>query len=396
MSFLHFFTVVLLVLGVGYGYVGWRLIVRSPFSQKWKNFGWIALCLLFSLPMMTFILTVNGAEGFWLDAFSWTGYVGLGFFSMVFMLLLARDLTSLLGAAFRRTAAFFTKPDIQAVPVDVGRRQFLKQSVDVGLIGAAGLLTTYGIYEARRRPGVVEVPIPLRNLPAEFEGFRIVQVTDIHAGLTVKRPFVETVAEQIDELGPDLIAFTGDLADGSVSYLREHVSPFAQVKAPFGKFFITGNHEYYSGAEAWIEEADRLGYTPLINEHRVVVRGPSRLLLAGVTDYTAGQFIKAQASDPEAAVSGAPPCDIRILLAHQPKSIYAALPLGFDLQISGHTHGGQFFPWNVFAAVGQPYVFGLHKRENTWVYVSKGTGYWGPPVRLGARSEITVLKLTRG
>ena len=172
--------------------------------------------------------------------------------------------------------------------------------------------------------------------------------------------------------------------------------PLAQLKAPFGKFFITGNHEYYSGAESWIEEADRLGYKPLINQHHVLKRGTSSLLLAGVTDFTAGQFIKAQESSAEVAVSGAPSCDVRILLAHQPKSIFGALPFQFDLQISGHTHGGQFFPWNVFAAVGQPYVLGLHKMENTWVYVSKGTGYWGPPVRLGARSEITILKLTKG
>ncbi|MBI4428855.1 MAG: metallophosphoesterase, partial [Ignavibacteriales bacterium] len=344
-------------------------------------------------PMLAFILNISRAEGFWFDVFSWVGYVSLGFFSMVFTLTLARDLVFFFYSAYMKIMAWLRKPI--ETPVDEGRRQFMRQSADLGLIGAAGILTSYGIYEARRRPGILEVPIPLKNLPAAFEGFRILQITDIHAGLTVKRPFVETVVEQIDGLNPDLIAFTGDLADGSVSYLHEHVEPLAQLKAPFGKYFITGNHEYYSGAESWIEEADRLGYKPLINQHHVVKRGTSSLLLAGVTDYTAGQFIKAQNSSPEAAVSGAPACDVRILLAHQPKSIYEAQPFQFDLQISGHTHGGQFFPWNDFAAVGQPYVLGLHKRENTWVYVSKGTGYWGPPVRLGARSEITVLKLTR-
>ncbi|MBI3004474.1 MAG: metallophosphoesterase [Ignavibacteriales bacterium] len=353
LNFLLFFLLAMSILAVGYGYVAWRLIVHSPLSQKRKNIAWVLLCALFVLPLFAFILNITRAEGFWFDVFSWVGYVSLGFFSMVFTLSLARDIVFVLHIAYKKVSTWLTKS--AEIPVDVERRQFMRQSLDLGIIGAAGILTSYGIYEARRKPAIVEVPIPLNKLPAEFDGFRILQITDIHAGLTVKRPFVETVAGQIEELHPDLIAFTGDLADGTVSYLHKHVEPLAQLKAPFGKFFITGNHEYYSGAESWIEEADRLGYKPLINQHHVVKRGGSSLLLAGVTDFTAGQFIKAQASSAEAAVSGAPSCDVRILLAHQPKSIYEAQPFGFDLQISGHTHGGQFFPWNVFAAVGQPY-----------------------------------------
>ncbi len=143
-----------------------------------------------------------------------------------------------------------------------------------------------------------------------------------------------------------------------------------------------------------MEEADRLGFTVLLNEHRVLQHGAGRILLAGVTDYTAGQFVKHHATNPEAAISGAPPCEVKILLAHQPRSLYAALPLGFDLQISGHTHGGQFFPWNLLAALGQPYIAGLHQHEKMWIYVSRGTGYWGPPIRLAARSEVTVIRLT--
>jgi predicted MPP superfamily phosphohydrolase len=148
--------------------------------------------------------------------------------------------------------------------------------------------------------------------------------------------------------------------------------------------------------DEWVEEIGRLGLTVLINEHRVLHHGTSRVLLAGITDHRAGQFKRSHAPDPETAMSGAQPCHLKILLAHQPRSIYDAARSGFDLQISGHTHGGQFFPWNFFvSAVGQPYVADLHKYKNTWIYVSRGTGYWGPPLRLGAKSEITLIKLTR-
>jgi predicted MPP superfamily phosphohydrolase len=145
-----------------------------------------------------------------------------------------------------------------------------------------------------------------------------------------------------------------------------------------------------------VEEARRLGFDVLLNEHRVVRRGAGSLLMAGITDYSGGQFLKSHASDPAKAFAGAPKTDARILLAHQPKSLRSALPHGFDLQISGHTHGGQFFPWNLLAAVDQPYVSGFHRHENSWIYVSRGTGYWGPPVRIAARSEITLFTLTRG
>ena len=168
----------------------------------------------------------------------------------------------------------------------------------------------------------------------------------------------------------------------------------ANLSARYGRYFITGNHEYYSGVGPWVEEAKRLGFDVLLNEHRIIRRGDGVILLAGVTDASAGGFVPAHASDPHKAIAGSPASDVRILLAHQPRSLYEAATAGYDVQISGHTHGGQFFPWNYLAAVGQPYIKGLHKHGKMWIYVSKGTGYWGPPVRLGARSEITAITLS--
>jgi predicted MPP superfamily phosphohydrolase len=199
--------------------------------------------------------------------------------------------------------------------------------------------------------------------------------------------------DAVNRLDADVVALTGDLVDGSVQRLSGDVEPLAGIRARYGRFFVTGNHEYYSGAQSWIRKINHLGYTVLNNEHHIIGHRGRKILLAGVPDPQAGRFDDAQRSDPGKAISEAPPVDLKILLAHQPQSIFAAAKVGFDLQISGHTHGGQFFPWNLAIHLFQPYVAGLHLHEKTWIYVSRGTGYWGPPVRLGSPSEITLLRL---
>lgn len=176
--------------------------------------------------------------------------------------------------------------------------------------------------------------------------------------------------------------------------LSEHTAPLGSLRAPHGVYVVTGNHEYYAGAHAWIDELRRLGLRVLLNEHVAIERDGATLVLAGVTDFSAGHFDPAHRSDPIAALAGAPAeAAVRVLLAHQPRSAAAAAEAGFDLQLSGHTHGGQFLPWNLFVPMQQPYVAGLHRHRNMWVYVSRGTGYWGPPKRFGAPSEITRIRL---
>jgi hypothetical protein len=215
--------------------------------------------------------------------------------------------------------------------------------------------------------------------------------------------------DKVNTLGADVVAITGDLVDGKVAELAGHVAPLAGLQSRHGTFFVTGNHEYYSGAHAWIAELRRLGLTVLLNEHVVLYHGKTRgvdaqddsqtvapLVLAGVTDFTAHHFDKAHRSDPALALQGAPAAAlVRVLLAHQPRSAAAASDAGFDLQLSGHTHGGQFWPWNLFVPMQQPFTAGLNKLQNLWVYTSRGTGYWGPPKRFGAPSEITALRLVR-
>ncbi len=395
MNYLVWFIVTTSIVALGCGYMGWRVINAADLAAPWKTLAWCALIFFAFIIPVSFFLQINRVEFPGKAVLTWTTYLSMAFFWVLLTLLIVRDLGWLVVAAVQKVAGLFQETAELSVPQDPERRRILLRTMSLGVLAAAGSMTAYGIFEARRRPSLVRVDIPIAGLHSDLEGMTILQITDLHAGLTVGRGFVETVVAQANEQNPDVIVFTGDLVDGSVPKLRESVAPMRDLRAGLGKFFITGNHEYYSGAEPWVEEARRLGFTVLLNEHAQVRRGQGSVLFAGVTDYTGGQFLPHHRSDPAKAFAGAPRTDARILLAHQPKSLYAALEHGYDLQISGHTHGGQFFPYNFLAAVGQPYVSGLHRHENSWVYVSRGTGYWGPPIRIGARSEVTLFTLRR-
>lgn len=377
------------VLSIGYFYMAWRLIIPFHLEAPYKQIAWTVLTLMYLIPFSSFFV-VRFAEQY-TGLYSWIGYVSLGFLSFVFVALVFRDVAWLLGIGGDYLISLFS-----ATPhsVDAAKRDFLIQTTNLGVLGVAGTLTAYGVYEARKRPGIISVDIPIASLPKEFDGFKIVQISDIHAGLTIKRDFIETVADEVKKLSPDLIAFTGDMADGSVLHLQHDLEPLANVFAPHGKFFVTGNHEYYSGVDQWVAHAREMGYDVLMNEHRLVTKDGASIVLAGVTDYGGGGFSPAHKSDPAKAFAGAPTGTARLLMAHQPRSLFHTTDLDIDLVMMGHTHGGQFFPWNLVATIGQPFIKGLNKfGEKTWAYVSKGTGYWGPPVRVGARSEITVLTL---
>jgi uncharacterized protein len=358
-------------------YVGVRLLPALPITLLGRMLGALALCASFALIIAG--ARARGRQESALAAnLAWLGSLDGGFFSSLAVLTLTRDL--LLGPAMliasHREAVTLETASAIAVPL------------------LAALATVIGFIDARRRPRVVDVAVPLPGLPSALQGFTIAQISDVHIGPTIKRDFVRGIVEIVNSLDVDLIAITGDLVDGSVEQLAEHVEPLSHLQARHGAYFVTGNHEYYSGAPAWIAELRRLGVHVLLNEHVVLSHGDASLLIAGVTDYSAERFDPAHPSDPETALLGAPPAvRPRVLLAHQPRTAAAAADAGFDLQLSGHTHGGQFWPWNLFVRLQQPFTAGLNRLGKLWIYTSRGSGYWGPPKRLGVPSEIARVRL---
>ncbi|WP_246794164.1 metallophosphoesterase [Burkholderia perseverans] len=364
-------------------YVGLRLIPEftSPAVRVVAVLWLVASCLVIPLGMLsrTFERQPLG------DRVAWVGLLEMGFFSSLLVLTLARDVLLVVLLIIDALAP-------HAIPLATWRSA---SAVAVPLLAFAA--SAIGFVNARRLARVVDVNVPIDGLPAALDGFTIVQISDVHVGPTIKRGYVEAIVDAVNRLDPDLVAVTGDVVDGSVARLAGHAAPLGGLRARHGAFMVTGNHEYYSGADAWVAEFRRLGLTVLMNEHRTLAHDGARLVLAGVTDYSAGGFDPAHRSDPRAALAGAPPdVPLRVLLAHQPRSANAAAEAGFTLQLSGHTHGGQFFPWNFFVPLQQPFVAGLKRLHGLWVYTSRGTGYWGPPKRFGAPSEITRVRLVAG
>jgi predicted MPP superfamily phosphohydrolase len=372
------------VIGIGilfHIYVGVRLIPVAPVGAPLR---WLAVILLIAscLVIPLGMAARNISQQPLSDRLAWAGLLGLGFFSSLLVLTFLREILLLVMRVAER---------VQHV-TDAWPGFVAWSALAVPLL--AVLATLLGLYSARRRAPVKNVDVPITGLPAALHGFTIVQISDIHVGPTIKRGYVEKIVNAVNALKPDLIAVTGDVVDGSVAQLAVHTRPLGRLSARHGAFLVTGNHEYYSGADKWVVEFRRLGLTVLMNEHVVVEHDGARAIVAGVTDYGAGSFDPAHGSDPAKAMLGAP-VDVRfrLLLAHQPRSAPEASKAGFTLQLSGHTHGGQFLPWNFFVRLQQPFVAGLEKLNDLWVYTSRGTGYWGPPIRIAAPSEITRLRL---
>lgn len=358
-----------------HGYLGLRLLADPNLGQPWTALGFGALVLLFFSIPMGFAASRRRPTPL-NQALYWTSMLWLGTFGLLLTAVLLADL---IGAVWGAVGA------VQA--------QTLARGKAVGVLAVVVPALAFAFLTARGRARVERLKIPVKTLGEGLHGVRVVQISDIHIGPTLDRHFLQRVVEQVNALEPDLIAVTGDLVDGSVRTLREEVAPLSGLRAPLGVYYVTGNHEYYHGGAAWAAEVARLGLTVLHNEHRVIERSEARLVVAGVTDHEGGRMDPAHACRPDLALQGAPEGVPRLLLAHQPRTAFLAKGLGVDLQLSGHTHGGQLFPFMFFVKLQQPVIRGLANIAGVRVYTSRGTGYWGPPLRLGPAPEITELTL---
>ncbi len=269
------------------------------------------------------------------------------------------------------------------------------RNVAVSVVAVSVVLLVWGYVEAMRVPRVRRVDVAIDRLGAGLDGVTVALLTDTHYGPIDRARWSSRVFEKVNELDADIVCHTGDIADGTVAQRLEQAAPLGRAKAKLARTYVTGNHEYFGEAQGWLDHMRELGWEPLHNRHLVVERDGARLVVAGVDDRTAGSSgLGGHRADHAAALAGADPDLPVLLLAHQPKQIDAAVEHGVDLQISGHTHGGQIWPFNLLVRLDQPTVAGLSRHgARTQLYTSRGTGFWGPPFRVFAPSEITLLTL---
>lgn len=380
-----FVVVLTTILSLAYTYAVWRL-VAAPLARIVVAIPFIAVWLV---PVLYW---VGGREERKHNLFDQVlhilAYVSMGWLSFVLVLSLLRE----------------TVQGIASLS-DVGRLLHLLQEqggIIVLVLACVGLIS--GFIWAVRGPKVVAVNVPLAQVEPKLNGFRIVQISDLHVGMMIRKAYVESVVEKVRALRPDVIVLTGDIVDGPIKEYQTQAMPLAALTSIAPCYYITGNHEYYADGLAWVEYFKQSGLTVLDNDHVVLQHNGVDVLLAGVPDPAVRMVKENAAPDCDLAMatlqSGSskaravtPP--LRILLAHNPKLAAAAERAGFNLQLSGHTHAGQFFPWTlVTRMVHAPHFYGLSRRKQLWVYVSAGTGTWGPPVRFGTKPELTYLSVT--
>ncbi len=392
-SFVVFVVLLGSVLG-GMHYYAWaRLVARPGWGEPWESLGARAFVAFALLTPCGFVLgrvskTPLG-RSLALVAYGWFGVLTMLLFGLIFF------------------------EPVRLVPLAGWGEPSRSRDLAMALVGLVVVGGVHGVASARGAVAVKRVRTELSRLCPSLAGFRVVQLSDVHIGPTLRREFMARVVETVNALEPDLVVITGDLVDGSVAALREHTAPLADLRAKHGVFAVTGNHEYYSGADAWIAELTRLGVRTLRNE-RVRIGGGERgsgggdrsgsassdggdsggdggFDLAGVDDHTA--FGPGHGPDLARALEGRDERRECVLLAHQPRQAKEAAARGVGLVLTGHTHGGQIFPFNLFVRLQQPFVAGRYRLGATQIYVSRGTGYWGPPLRVLAPPEITCHEL---
>jgi predicted MPP superfamily phosphohydrolase len=436
-----FITVALALLFGAHRYAWARFARDVQFSRAWKVGAGIVIALLgLSIPTAVFLSRRSIGEGelnLALVAYLWLGFLFYGVL-WLWALDLGRLSAMLVSKLRANSVARTEEPSSVAQreqPVSVARREqpaidhelpsnpdrrvFIARAIAGTAAVGSGAIVVGGYHAALGEITTPEIPVQLARLPRELSGYRIVQLTDLHLGPTLATRFLESVVEKANAQKPDLVAITGDLVDGHAATLGPALAPLAKLSARHGVVFVTGNHEYYSGAEEWVEFLRKRGIRVLMNERveigdtlvevpagggdeiwRAATAIGSRRTprasfdLAGIPDLHGGSYSPEHRPDLERALAGRDASRELVLLAHQPAQIAMAENCGVGLQISGHTHGGQMWPFGALVALVQPYVAGFHRHpDGTQIYVSRGTGFWGPPMRVCNPAEVTSLVL---
>ncbi|MGH3676494.1 MAG: metallophosphoesterase [Mycobacterium sp.] len=387
-----FIVVLIAILGLMHLYLWKRLIKDTTRPGRTRR---ILTAILIALATVL-VATLIAPRVFGLTetvSFAWPGYFWFGLAAYLFLMLLVLEplRLALRGWARKEPSTAMTAKEPTASRA-LNRRVFLARAGAVAAGAASVGLVGVGASKALGPPDLLQVPVRLRKLDPAFNGFRIAVVSDIHLGPLSGDAHTERIVEMVNATAPDLVAIVGDVVDGTVEQLGSAAEPLRDLHSREGTFFVTGNHEYYvEDPFSWLRELERLGLQPLRNENTPIRRGAAAFNLAGVNDIAGESY--SDAPDFDRALSGLDPSGPTILLAHQPVLIEEAAARGVDMQLSGHTHGGQMWPFHYIVRLGQPSLAGLSAVDNTQLYVTRGAGFWGPPVRIGAPPDVTVLSL---
>lgn len=372
------------VLGIGLSlmaalhyYIWARLVRDTALPEPWRLWASLSIVLLFvSMPASFYLYLARKRSA---KVLVWPGFIWMGMLLILPSWLLCMD-------TIRWVLAW------GAEAASPERHMLVLRILGGAAAVLSGLTGGVALSEGLGAPQIREIEVPLSRLPVPLDGATIVHLTDIHIGPTIGRGFMESLVQRCNALAPDVVVITGDLVDGRVRELERSVAPLRDLKARWGVYFVTGNHEYYSGVNEWMTHLATLGVTVLRNERVSIGEAPHTFDLAGIDDPS-GRAVPGHGPDLARALAGRDASRELVLLAHQPRAVTEAARHGVGLQLSGHTHGGQIWPFTWIVRLVQPYVAGLAKLHDTTLYVSRGSGYWGPPMRLAAPAEIARITL---
>ncbi|MFH1262982.1 MAG: metallophosphoesterase [Pseudomonadota bacterium] len=351
-------------------YIRWRLVVATDMARPWRSIFTILLIVLAASFPLTFFAN-RVFPPFWREIVLAIGFTWLGISFLLFAGHLAVELPRLFFGPAGSTVS---------------------RSITWSTTGAVFILSVFSVWNAIREPAMTHLRITLPYLPKSLSGTTILQISDIHAGGLIPKYRIREILRNAKELKPDLVAITGDLVDGSAAYHAETLSMIGELKAKYGVYFVTGNHEYYSGVEEWLSFLKNLGVRVLRNERVAIGTKEASFDLAGVDDPT-GRMAPGHGTDIPKAMQGRDPGRAVVLLSHNPIQVFEAAKYDVGLVLSGHTHNGQIWPFNYLVKIHHPHITGVHHVGNTELYISQGTGFWGPPMRFLTRGEMTLVEL---
>ncbi len=376
-------------------YLRLRLVTPADIHPALKFLGTALILLFMFAAPVSFWVHGQGGDQAWKGGLEWIGYTAMGLSALLFGVTVLRDLIWLAAVAADWLASLKTGREL--LPPGPARMSVFNLT-SLGVVLVTGVLASIGFRAVMAGPRVMITTIVIPGLSPGLDGFRIALIGDLHLSRMTPRGFTRRLAGQVNALDPDLVAFVGDYGDGNAATLRNEAMELSAIRARHGKFFVTGNHDYYSDFPRWVGMAEQAGFRVLLNENRPIDVSEQRFAIAGVTDHGAGDMgsIGGHRTDFEKAAAGIDPRSFSILLSHQPRDLDLAERLGFDLMLCGHTHGGQFFPYTHVVRLFFRHARGLHDVGRMKLYVTRGTGYWGPPLRIGSSAEIGLLILRSG